>query len=224
MNYIWSLIEILFVFLLMIIFYRFGKKEGLFLYIGLMASLISILFYKSVDILSFEVQFGLPMIVGIFMCSNIIIQRYGIDENKKIISYFVIPYVFVMAMLGLVSLATSGGYNVSSNNAFNSLYGYNLGNLRIFISGLLSIGLMLGYNNYIYDYIRKSKNKYIFSNVSSILVGQFTESIIFVFVLYVGLSDFDMIFGMMAIRYLLKIVISLFGLVAVSVIMKMKVE
>lgn len=224
MNYVWSLIEVLFVFLLMILFYRFGKKEGLFLYIALMASLVSILFYKSVLVFSFEVQFGLPMIVGIFMCSNIIIQRYGIDENKKIVSYFVIPYVFTILMLGLVSLTTSSSYGLASSNVFNSLYGYNLNNLRIFVSGLLSISLMLWYNNYIYDYIRKSKNKYLFSNISSVLVSQFTESIIFIFLLYVGLSDFSVIFGMMAMRYLIKIVISLLGLIPVWIIMKMKVE
>ena len=72
MNYLYLLIEVIMVFLLMILFYRVGKKEGLFIYIALMSSILSIVMFKVFDILSFQINFGLPSVMGIFTANNII--------------------------------------------------------------------------------------------------------------------------------------------------------
>lgn len=224
MNYVYLLIEVILSFFLMVLFYRFGKKEGLFSYVGFMSAILSINMFKSIDILSFEIDLGIPIVISIFMCANIIIQKYGIDEIKRIVKSFAIPYVFTVVILSLTSLITSSEYNMLSNNAFNSLFGYDLGNLRLIVSGLLSIGFMLWYNAYIYYYIRKSKNKYIFSNIGSMLIVQFIESIIFVLISYIGAFDFNMLFGIIVIRYLIKVVIGTIGLLPVSIILKMKAE
>lgn len=223
MNYIYFLIEIILLFLLMILFYRFGKKNGLFMYIVFLGALLSIVMFKSIDVLSFEVDLGIPIIMGIFICSNIIVQKYGIDEIKDIIKSFVIPYVCTAVILSLTSLIMASDYNINTSDAFDSLFGYNLDNLRLFVSGLLSIGFMLWYNAYVYYYIRKNKNKFVFSNIGSLLMVQFIESIIFVFISYIGVFDFTMLFGMIVIRYLLKVVIGFISLLPIDIILKMKV-
>lgn len=222
MNYLYLLIEVIFVFLLMILFYKLGKKDGLFNYIGFMSSLLSVIMFKSIDMLSFEVDLGIPVLMTLFVCSNIIVQRYGIDEIKKIIKSFVFPYIFTIIILSLTSLIGSSEYNLTTNNAFNSLFGYDLENLRLIVSGLLSVGFMLWYNAYIYYYIRKNKNKYIFSNIGSMLIIQFIESIIFVFIAYIGSFDINVLFGMIVIRYLLKVAIGFISLLPISVILKIK--
>ena len=222
MNYIYLLIETIIVFLLMILFYRFGKKDGLFVYIGFMASLLSIILFKSIDVFSFEMDLGIPFIMGIFVCSNVIVQRYGKDEIKKIISSFALSYVIMVVVLTLTSLIYPSEYNTITNNSYNSLFGYNLDNLRLLVSGLLSIGFTLWYNAYIYYYIRKNKNKYLFSNIGSMLVIQFAESIIFIIISYVGVFGFDMLFGMIVIRYLFKIIIGFISLIPFMVALKMK--
>ena len=223
MNYIYLIIEIILVFGLMILFYKVSKKDGLFAYIGFMSLLLSTIIFKSIEILSFEVSLGIPIVMAIFVCSNIIIQRYGIDEVGKIIKYFVFPYLVSMVLLTLTSLITSSEYNIITNNSFDNLFGYNLDNLKLAISGLLSIGFMLWYNAYIYYYIRKSKNKYLFSNIGSMLIIQFIESFVFVLIAYVGDFNFELILGMIAMRYLLKVIIGLLGLIPISIILKMKV-
>ena len=224
MNYVYLLIEVVLAFLLMILFYKFGKKEGLFIYVGLMAAVLGTIMFKSIDVLSFELDLGAVLVMAIFVASNIIIQRYGIDEIGKIIKCFVLPYVVTATVLSLTSLITASEYNVITNSAFDSLFGYNLGNLRLVVGGLLSIGFMLWYNAYIYYYIRKSKNKYLFSNIGSMLIIQFIESTIFVLIAYVGYFDVNMLFGMIVIRYLLKVVIGGISLLAVGIILKMKTE
>lgn len=222
MNCIFIFIEIIFIFLLMILFYKLGKKDGLFNYISFMSALLSIIMFKSIDILSFEVDLGIPVLTAIFVCSNIVIQRYGIDEAKKVIKSFVFPYICTIIILSLTSLVGSSEYNLITNNAFNNLFGYNLENLRLIVSGLLSVGFMLWYNAYIYYYIRKNKNKYLFSNIGSMLIIQFMESIIFVFIAYIGTFSINILFGMIVIRYLLKVIIGFIGLFPVGVILKIK--
>ena len=133
MNYIYILIEVILVFLLMILFYKVGKKDGLFTYIGFLSSLLSVIMFKSIDILSFEVDLGIPILMVIFVCSNVIIQRYGIDEIKRIIKSFVIPYLLTIVILSFTSLIGVSEYNLTSNIAFDNLFGYNLDNLRLVV-------------------------------------------------------------------------------------------
>lgn len=222
MNYVYLLIEVIFIFLLLIGFYKFGKKDGLFLYIGLLSSLICILMFKSIDIFSFEINLGISFVIGIFVCSNIIVQRYGIDETKDIIKAFVFPYIITIVLLSLVSLIDSSDYNNITNSYYDLLFGYNLNNLRLLIGAFLSILFALWYNSYVYHSLRKNKNKLIINHMGSMFVIQFIESLIFVVISYVGNFGFDMLFGMVVISYLLKIIIGIIGFIPFVLVLKMK--
>lgn len=214
MNILFILFETILVCLLLLLFYKVFKKDGLFIFIGFMSILLGIMMFKLYDFALFPINYGLPFIMGIFTASNIIIQRFGIDEVKKIICYFASSYIMVMIIICLGSLALPSEYNNLSSLAFDSLFGYNLSNFRCFIGGLLSIGFMLYLNGEVYYYIRRSKNKLFLSNLGSILIIQFIESIIFVFIAYLGEFDFLVTFGMIIVRYLLKVVIGFILLTA----------
>ena len=209
MNYILILLEVIFTFFLMFIFYKVGKKNGLYLYMVLMSSIASIIMFKTIDLFSFQVNLGIPIIMGLFICNNIIIQRFGIDEVKRII-------------VSLLSLTINSDYVLTSNEIFNSLFGYDINNIRIFIGGFVSIMLMLWSSSYVYYYIRRSKNILWFSNIGTMLFIQMLESIIFVIISYIGEFDFTLLFGMIVIRYLIKIMIGMIGLIPVYTIVKMK--
>lgn len=214
MNILFILFETILVCLLLLLFYKVFKKDGLFIFIGFMSILLGIMMFKLYDFALFPINYGLPFIMGIFTASNIIIQRFGIDEVKKIICYFAVSYIVVMIIICLGSLVLPSEYNNLSSLAFDSLFGYNLSNFRCFVGGLLSIGFMLYLNGEVYYYIRKSKNKLFLSNLGSILIIQFIESIIFVFIAYLGEFDFLVTFGMIIVRYLLKVVIGFILLTA----------
>lgn len=222
MNYIYLLIEVILIYLLMILFYRFGKKDGLFLYIGLMSSVLAISMFELIDIFSFQIDLVIPLIMGIFICSNIIMQRYGLDETKKIIKFFAVPYLVVTIMIGFFALLSTSEYTVTSGSNFNNLFNYDLSSFRIMIGYLLSIGLMLWYNGYMYYYIRKNKNRLLFSNIGTTLIIQFVESIIFVVISYFGEFDINVIFSIIIIRYLLKVIMGIIGLIPINIIIKMK--
>ena len=60
----------------MFIFYKVGKKNGLYLYMVLMSSIASIIMFKTIDLFSFQVNLGIPIIMGLFICNNIITTTY----------------------------------------------------------------------------------------------------------------------------------------------------
>lgn len=222
MNYILILLEVIFTFFLMFIFYKVGKKNGLYLYMVLMSSIASIIMFKTIDLFSFQVNLGIPIIMGLFICNNIIIQRFGIDEVKRIMTTSGIAYVVVGIIVSLLSLTINSDYVLTSNEVFNSLFGYDINNIRIFIGGFVSIMLMLWSSSYVYYYIRRSKNILWFSNIGTMLFIQMLESIIFVIISYIVEFDFTLLFGMIVIRYLIKIMIGMIGLIPVYTIVKMK--
>ena len=180
MNYILILLEVIFTFFLMFIFYKVGKKNGLYLYMVLMSSIASIIMFKTIDLFSFQVNLGIPIIMGLFICNNIIIQRFGIDEVMRIMTSSGIAYIVVGIIVSLLSLTINSDYVLTSNEVFNSLFGYDINNIRIFIGGFVSIMLMLWSSSYIYYYIRRSKNILWFSNIGTMLFILMLDSFIFV--------------------------------------------
>lgn len=208
MNIICFLIEILVIYCLMLLFYHFGKKNGLFHYISLMGSILSFVIFKTISLFSFEINLGITIIVGIFTACNIIIQRYGLDEMKRIIFCFVIPFVSTAVVVSLLTLANCCVFDLNSIDAYDSLFGYNLDNIRYFVSCLVSISFMLWLDGEVYYAIRKSKNNLVLSNVGAMLIIQFIESFVFIFIAYMGVYDFLEIIGMICIRYILKILVS----------------
>lgn len=222
MNVIFLLLEIIISFGLMILFYRFEKKDGLFMCIGLFSAIYSIIMFKTIDIFSFQVNLGIPILISIFLLSNVIIHRYGLDEIKRIIIVFGIFYITPVIIISLLSFLNNSNYNLVSNMAFNELFGYNFNSVRLFIASVISIPLMIWINSEVYYVIRKSRNSLILSNIFSMLFIQFIGSLIFILISYIGTYDSLLIFGMIVIRYLLMICIGIVGLIPVSMLVKMK--
>ncbi len=221
MNLVYMFLEIIFTFFLLFMFYKIWKKDGLYLYLSLLSAILSVVIFEVIDLFSFQINLGIPIVMGIFIVNNIIIQRFGIDEVRRIMLTTGISYVMPSVILSLLTLCSDSGYTLISNALFNGLFGYNVFDIRTFIGGF-SIVFMLWVNSYFYYYIRRSKNVLWVSNVVSSLIIQMLESIIFVVIAYLGDYSFPLIFGMIVIRYLCKIIISLMGIIPIYMIVKMR--
>ena len=220
MNYLFLVLEVLIVFLLMVIFYKVGKKDGLYLYICLMSAILCALITESIDILSFKVNISIPIIMGIFICSNIIIQRFGIDEVKRILYTFGSSYVMTFIIITLVSLTLGSEYNMLSNENYNGLFGYSLDSIRCFVGNFISIIIMISIGSGIYYSIRKSKNILVISNVITTFVISFIESLIFVMISYIGNFSAIELLGMASIRYVIEVIIGIVGCIPVYILVK----
>lgn len=219
MNYICLLLEVLLVFIFMILFYKNGKKDGLYIYLGLMSSILSVILIGSVDILSFQVSIGIPIIMGLFICSNVIIQRYGIDEVKRILYTYGVSYIVTFIIVSLVSLTFLKELDIS-NNVYDLLFGYGLNNTRCIIGNFISIMIMLWIGSGIYYSFRKSKNILAISNIVTAFVISFVESLIFVLISYIGNFTAIELFGMISVRYIAHVIIAIIGIIPAYVLVK----
>ena len=222
MNYIVLITEILLTFFLIFLAYKMGKKDGLYLGIGLFSSILCVMLFKMINMFDFDVNMGIPFIMGILLLNNIIIHRYGFDEITRILRTFGIAYILTYMVFIITTLNICNKYNLANNDSYNLLFRYDLSNIRYFVGGLLSIGMIIWMGSNVYDNIRKNKNNIIFNNVGSILVVLFIESIIFVSIAHIGNYTVVELFGMIVIRYLIEVVIGLLGLIPVYLIVKRK--
>ena len=213
MNYVFYLLEIVIVYLLMILFYKIGKKDGLYVYICLLSSIISFTIFGTIDILSFQVNLGIPILLGIFMANNIIIQRYGIDEVKRILLTCCLSYVGTAILISFASLINNYSFDYFMASTYDLLFGYDLNNLRCTIASGISIIIMLWLGSGIYFSIRKSKNILFVSNIVSVFVVAFIESLIFILISNVGNFSAIELFGMISVRYIVEVALGIIGLI-----------
>lgn len=222
MNYIYLLLEIFIVMLFMVVLYMLYKKNGLYFFIGTISVVLSIVMSKLVSYLSFETNVGLALLMGLFICSNIIVQRFGVDEIGRIIKTFLFGYVLSFIILNMVGIIASGSCNFEVSNYYNDIFSYNLESIRVFLSGLVVVPVILYMSGKIYYYFRRTQNKLWFSNLGTLFTIQFIQSLLFVFIAYVGSYSAIELFGMVVVRYLIMVVVGIIGLVPVYMIVKIR--
>lgn len=220
MNILFVGFEVFFIFLILVLFYKCGKKDALYMFICLISSILGMILIGTIDIFSFQVSIGIPFIMGIFICSNIIVQKYGIDETKKILCIFSLSYIISVIVVGLLSFTSNNVIDISSNEIFDNLFGYALINVRCIISNFFSMIIMLWISTNIYYSFRKGKNILLISNVVTAFVVAFVESLIFILISYTGSFDVVELFGMLVVRYVFEVIVSIIGLIPVFIIVK----
>lgn len=222
MNYMYLLLETFIVMLFMITSYMVYKKNGLYFFIGASSVIFSIVMSKLVSYLSFETNVGLALLMGIFICANIIIQRFGVDETVRIIKTFLFSYILSFIILNMVGMIALSSYNFDVSNYYNDIFGYNLESIRVFLSGLIVVPVILFMSGKVYYYFRRTQNKLWFSNLGTLFTIQFIQSLLFIFLSYVGGYSALELFGMVVVRYLIMVVVGIIGLIPVYIIVKMK--
>lgn len=220
MNFIVLGIEVLLVFFLVLLMYKMVKKDGLYLVLSLFSAVLCIMMFKVINVIDFDINMGIPFIVGIFMVTSAIVHRYGMDEVKRIALTFVFSYVLSYIVLMITTLMTSS--DLIGNSYYDILFGYDLGNIRCFVGGLLSISMVIVMGSNVYDSIRKNRNNVIFNSIGALLIVLFVESIIFVNVVHIGNYSVVELFGMVVIRYLVGAVIGVLGVLPTYLLVKRK--
>lgn len=220
MNYVCLFLEMVLIYLLMIIFYRIDKKDSLYLYMGLMSSVLCFALLGTIEVISFNVNMGIPVIMGIFISSNVIVHRYGVDEVKRILCTFGVCYFVTSMFMILFSCMNRYGLDIGSSSISDLLFRLDLSNIRIMVGGFISILSMLWIGSGIYYSVRKNRNVFVMSNMISSLVVAFIESMIFVFMVHLGSFKLIELFGMISVRYLLEIILGFMGLIPTYILIK----
>ncbi|MDO5569117.1 MAG: VUT family protein [bacterium] len=123
-------------------------------------------------------------------------------------------FYFSILLFYLSSLYLSGMLNINNNLSYTKLFEIDT---RLVISSLISLAISLYLNGQIYYIVRKVKNKMWLSNLLSIIVVQFLDTILFILIYFLGNLPIIDIALMMVIRYTFKLII---GIAATGIIYK----
>jgi len=169
---------------------------------------------KTIDINNFSLNLGLIPFLSLFLVTNIIIQKKGKEEIKKIIILLLSISLISYIILLLSSKLESSPINLFTNKSFDNIF---MNSTRIYFANIVTILYMLFLNSSIYYYIKKQKNMIWISNIFSNIIIQFLATIIFVLLAYAITTDTIDIIGKIIIRYLISVIVTSIGTITIYI-------
>ena len=198
---------------IILVYYKY-KTNGLYGYLIIETILSNIMSLKTIDINNFSLNLGLIPFLCLFLISNIIIQKKGKEEIKKIIVLILAISVISYIIFLLSCKLESSTINLFTNKSFDNIF---LNSARIYFANIVTTLYMLFLNSNIYYYLKKQKNMIWISNIFSNIIVQFLATIIFVLLAYVITTDTIEIIGKIIVRYLISIIVTSIGTITIYI-------
>lgn len=214
MNLIYLAIELIICYIAITFLYKKYQYNGLYSYAAIAFILSNLMSLKTAEVLGFTINLGLIPFISVFIVSNIINQKKGKEEIKKLIINILLTSTLAYIILLLVTKMDSSILNLFTNASFDNMF---LDSARIYFANIVTMLYMLYFNSNLYYYLKKEKNKIWISNIISIIIIQFFTTIIFILLGYALTSETTTILGMMIIRYILSIVIGILGTIIIYI-------
>ena len=203
---------------LMYILYKLNKIEGLYYYtiIALITSIIGS--FKSIEIYNATINLGIIPFSSLFVISNILTQKNGLDENKKITNILIFTLIITFITLNITALFKCNNLNIINNNTFNNML---FKNTRLFLTSALIIYLII-LNSKLYYNLKKEQNQIWISSVLSSIIIQFITTITYTILLYSLELNILKLVETMVIRYIIGIFASIAGTIIIYIISDIK--
>lgn len=214
MNIVYLIIELLICFSAITYNYKKYSYNGLYVYATTSLILSCLMSLKTIDIFNFTLNLGLIPFISLFIVANIIVQKKGIEEIKNLIIVLLITSVLSYIILLLVSKMDSSIINQWTSASYDNIF---INSPRIYFANIVTMLYMLYLNSLLYYYLKKEKNKIWISNIVSTVIIHFFATIVFILLAYAITTKIDKIIGMLLIRYMLSIVIGLFGTIIIYI-------
>lgn len=195
------------------------KKEYLYFWIILLTIISNIMILKKMDIFSFEIPLGIISYVNIFTTCNIINQKYGKEDEYKILSLITITSGITYLFLLLSSLPEAESLNIVTSLSYNQIYQMNFISFLIFLT-IMIISLLINFE--LYFKIRKTKNKIVLNHIISSSIIFFIDTILYI--IFINIKDFDIMNMIITIliTYFIKIVASYLSTFTIKSVCKLE--
>ena len=192
-------------FISVILCYKYLGKNGLFLWI-IVATLVSnIQTIKTIDLFGLETSLGTILYGSVFLATDILNYKYGIEESRKTITYGFIAMV-IMTFFMSISLVYEPSINDFSQDSLSLIFSFNI---RITIASLIGFTVSQFIDTFLFDKLQKRYNKLWVSNNISTMVCQILDTIIFTIITYVGTINIGSVIEIMISMYIFKVIVAL---------------
>ena len=214
-------IETIICLVMLIIMYKKYKTEGLYTYTIISLILSFMMSLKKVSIYNYDVNLGIIPLVTTFKSFNIIIQKKGVEETKKLLLTVLSTSLISYFIFLLVSYMDSSNINLFTSASYDNIF---RDSLRIYFANVVTVlyGLLL--NNKLYYYLKVMKNNILISNIFSTIIIQFITSIIFGLVAYIFTLEMLDIIKIIMIRYLISLVVGILSTIIIYLTKYIKEE
>lgn len=183
------LCETLVIFSMVLISFKLFKKEGLFIWAALAPVLANIFTLKNANIMGLNCTCGSVLFASIFLCTDILSEKYGKEESKKAVYIGVFSNIVLIISSQIALLYIPSDIDIMSIKLMEI---FSL-NLRVTISSIICFMLSNLMDVFIYNKLKqKTNNKMLWfrNNISTILCNC-TENFLFIFLAYVGIFSMD---------------------------------
>ena len=215
------IIELILCLIMLIIMYKKYKIEGLYIYSIISLILSFFMSLKKVSLYNYDVNLGIIPLVTTFTAFNILIQKKGIEETKKLLMTVLSTTLISYFIFLLISYMNSSNINLFTNASYDNIF---VDSLRIYFANIVTLLYSLLLNNKLYYYLKIMKNNIFISSIFSTIIIQFIASIIFSLVAYVFTLEMIEIIKIIMIRYLISLVVGILGTIIIYITKYIKEE
>ena len=205
---------------LSILFIKY-KYEGIYTYSIIAFILSSLMSLKIISIYNFDINLGIILSTSVFIASNIIVQKKGYEEVKKLILFVVISNVIAFTCLYLTSKMNSSNINLFTNKSFDNIFE---GSERVYFANIVTMLYILIFNSKLYYYLKRMKNKIWISNLFSGIIIQFMAACIFPIIAYAFIKEPIEIVKLIIIRYMVSLITIITGTIIIYITNKIKID
>lgn len=213
------IIELIVCLITMIICYKFYKINGLYGYMIVAFILSNLMTLKIIPLYDFDINLGIIPMTTVFIASNIIIQKQGSEEIKKVSLVLVATSLITFGILYLTSLLNSSNINLFTSKSYDNIIN---GSERIYFANIVTILYSLLLNSKLYLYLKSEKNKIWISNIFSNIIIQFLVSILFTIIAYTFIKEPIELLQLVIVRYTISLIASIIGTINIYIASKIK--
>ena len=215
------IIEAIICFIVLIIIYAKYKINGLYLYAIVLAILSSLMSLKQIPIDNYDINLGIIPFIMIFTISNIIIQKKGVEETKKILLTTLSTSIISYIILLLISYMNPSNINLFTNASYDNIF---TSSMRIYFTNIVTLLYSLLLNNKLYYYLKLIKNNILISNLFSSIIINFIASILFGLIGYTFVLETIDIIKLIMMRYLIGLILGFLSTILIYITKYIKEE
>lgn len=214
-------IELVICLITLIIVSKAFKIPGLYAYSIVSFILSNIMSLKVITLYNFDINLGIIPFVSVFIASNIIIQKKGPEEIKKLILILISSSIISYLLIFMVNLLDSSNINLFTNKSYDNIF---TGSERIYFANIVTMLYSLILNSKLYYYLKRIKNKIWISNLFTSIIIEFITSLLFPVLAYALIKEPIDIIKLIIIRYLISLITAIFGTIPIYITNKIKAE
>ncbi len=203
-NLLISIIYLLCTFTITCICYKKYGRVGLFVWMCISTIICNIQAIKTIDMLGFTTSLGNISYGAIFLTTDILSEKYGEKEARKaiILSFFTLLIFTASMSLFLRYIPSSVD---TTNDALKVVFDFLP---RITIASLINCVLSQFIDARMYQILKNKYGKLWVSNNGSTIISQFTDTIIFVLIAFLGVIPWINMVEMAITTMIFKVIIA----------------